>query len=247
MSKYLAIGPAAMGYFALLGTISKLDLTTIEEISGSSAGAIIGMFLACNKTIDEITQWSLDLDLKELSKMNLKSFLKNYGLIPHDPIKKKFREFIGDPTFKQLSKKLYISSFCVNTSITEYFSVDTHPDMHVIDAVCMSMSVPFLFESVEYNNKLYVDGGTVERLPLKPFETKKEEDLVCIRTENKFPKVEIKDFKQFVTNLIIATIQKPLDHRGKLITVPLGSINIFDFLMTIDQKIQLFVIGQSVA
>ena len=245
--KYLVLGPAAMGYFAFLGVLSKIDTSVFEEISGSSAGAIIGMFLAHGKTIDEILQWSMNLDLKELSKMNLKSFLISYGLISHEPIKKKIRDFIGNPTFSELKKKLYVSSFCVNTAKTEYFSADTHPDMFVIDAVCMSMAVPFLFESVKYNNLLYVDGGTIERLPLEAFIDKKEDEILSIKMEIDPPKFEVKDLKQFVTNLVLSTLDsKYQGSRGKIIKIPLGSINVFDFLMTVEQKLSLFLTGQSI-
>ena len=244
--KYLVIGPAAMGYFAFLGALSNIDTNKFEEISGSSAGAIIGLCLACGKTVDEITQWSLNLDLKELSKMNLKSFLISYGLISHEPIKKKFVDFIGNPTFSELKKKLYVSSFCVNTAKTEYFSVDTHPDMFVVDAVCMSMSVPFLFESVKLGGLLYVDGGTIERLPLEAFANKKEEEILCIKMEIDPPKFEVKDLKQFVSNLVLSTLDsKYQGSRGKIIKIQLGSVNVFDFLMTLEQKLKLFLIGQN--
>lgn len=242
--KCLAIGPAGMGYYAMLGAVSNINFE-YDEIAGSSAGAIIGMCLACGKTVDEIKEWSLGLNLKELSKMNLKAFLTNYGLIAHAPIKKVLTDFVGNPKFKDLTKKLHVSSFCVNTTSTDYFSVDTHPNMHVVDAVCMSMSVPFLFESVKHNDMLYVDGGTVEQLPLKAFEHRKDEDIVSIKIENNFTQknTKIKDFKQFVLNLIIATLKKPQVIRGKVIRVPLGSVNIFDFSMTQAQRLELFSIG----
>ena len=38
---------------------------------------------------------------------------------------------------------------------TEYFSKYTHPDMKVIDALCMSIAVPFIFSSYRYNNMVY--------------------------------------------------------------------------------------------
>jgi hypothetical protein len=37
--RYVAIGPGAMGFYALLGSLRNVDLSRVEEMSGSSAGA----------------------------------------------------------------------------------------------------------------------------------------------------------------------------------------------------------------
>ena len=182
---YLVLGPAAMGIYAFIGSLSVLDLNKVEEVSGSSAGAILGFFICLGKTIEEITDFCLHVNLTELTKMNLLSLLTKFGLISHEPIKKIFRDFCGgDPTFKELKKKLYVTSFCVNRSETEYFSSDTTPDMSVIDAICMSMAVPFLFESVKYNTFTYLDGGTFESVPSMAFLNKDPNELTQHKYEN---------------------------------------------------------------
>ena len=45
--------------------------------------------------------------------------------------------------------------------------------MYVIDAVCMSMSIPFIFTSTTYKGKTYVDGGLIEKYPFLTFIDKK--------------------------------------------------------------------------
>jgi NTE family protein len=41
--------------------------------------------------------------------------------------------------------------------------------MKVIDALCMSIAIPFVFSSYRYNGLVYIDGGTLETLPTAPF------------------------------------------------------------------------------
>jgi len=63
--------------------------------------------------------------------------------IPRDTIRSLIENVFPDEanlTFRQLyerfPKVVYISAFCVELCQTHYFSVRTHPDMPVIDALC---------------------------------------------------------------------------------------------------------------
>src|SRR6056300_1246895 len=119
--KYLVIGPGAMGIFAMLGHLKTIEnrLIDVQQISGASAGSILALMLAIGKTVDEVIDISLRLNISDLVKLNLKCFLHSYGLIDLDPLRNKFVEICGcDPTFMELTKKIYISAFCVNTGKT---------------------------------------------------------------------------------------------------------------------------------
>ena len=91
---YLAIGPAMLGIYSFIGSLKLIDLNKIEEVSGSSAGAILGFFICLGKTVEEIREFCLNVNLLELSKMSLASFITKFGLISHNPIKKEFRKKI---------------------------------------------------------------------------------------------------------------------------------------------------------
>ena len=248
---HLVIGPAAMGLFAFMGSLAVIDLKKVKEVSGASAGAILGLFICLEKSMEEIMEFCLQLDLKKLTTMNLLSLFSNFGLISHEPIKKVLKEFCGDPTFSNLSKKLYVTSFCVNKSETEYFSIDTTPDMSVIDAVCMSIAVPFLFETVKYKNFTYLDGGTFESAPIMAFLNKDPDKVLILQlTTNKIQLVsEIKNLKDFINNIIQLAINNRIVHKTffKTISINLENINIFDFLMNYDDKLKLYLLGYQTA
>jgi NTE family protein len=140
--KYLVLGPASMGIYSLIGSLKALEpkLVDVKEISGSSAGSILALFLALGMSVDEIYDVALNLNVSKFVKINIKSFFNKCGFVNMGPIRNKLVDICGcDPTFEELDMKIYISAFCLNTSTTEYFSRDTHPKMKVIDAVCMSM------------------------------------------------------------------------------------------------------------
>ena len=151
-----------MGIFALIGGLKALEtqLVDVQEISGSSAGSILALFLAVGMSVDEILDTATSINLSNFFKIKLGSFFTKFGFVDVHPIRKKLVDICGsDPTFSELEMKIYISAFCLNTSETVYFSRDTHPEMKVIDAVCMSMAVPFIFSCGTYMDKRYVDGG----------------------------------------------------------------------------------------
>lgn len=169
--KYLVLGPACMAIFSLIGGLKAMesDLAGVEEISGSSAGSILALFLAVGMSVDEILETALSVNINDYFRIKLSSFFTEFGFVDVAPIREKLVEICGsDPTFAELEMKIYVSAFCLNTSETVYFSRDTHPNMKVIDAVCMSMAVPLIFSCGKYMGNTYVDGGTKEEYPL-PF------------------------------------------------------------------------------
>ena len=244
-TRYLVLGPGGMGYFAMLGAYTKLhdELSSLKGISGSSAGALLGLFIALGKSPTEINEISFNVNIKDLVKYNIKSFLDNYGLIDHSQIKEKLLSICErDITFKDLEIEFYVAAFNVNTSNTEYFSKITHPDMSVVDAVCMSISVPFLFSSVRWKDNVYIDGGTMEKYPAPPFLNKNPNEVLVMRIITNPVSSEIHNFKSFVYSFIRSTLKNRSAYDGifPTITLDLSSYNIFDFNMSEEEKLKLF-------
>ena len=81
--KYLAIGPGAMGVFSLIGALHSIkdQLDTVEELSGASAGALIGLCLSLNKETTEIFDFLFKIDMVKYYKFKIKNFINNFGFI----------------------------------------------------------------------------------------------------------------------------------------------------------------------
>lgn len=248
--RYLVLGPAAMGIFSHIGVLKKYEseLSQVEEISGSSAGAIIALFLAMGYDMDKILDVCLSINISDYTRIHLKSFLSNYGFIDIQPIREKLIEICnGNPTFEELDKKIYISAYCVNTSSTVYFSRDTHPDMHVIDAVCMSIAIPFIFSTAKHKDHIYVDGGTEEMAPMEPFIDKKPHEITCVKVVSEVPYIEkIENPQMFAHTLLLSYLKNRRENIQKgvrVINIDVSNYDIFDFNMTQEEKIKLFFEG----
>ena len=247
--KYLVLGPASMGIYSLIGALKVRETTLADykEISGSSAGAILALFLALGMSVDEILEVSLSLDIPSFVKIRLGSFFNKFGFVDMGPIRKKLVEICGcDPSFSELEMKVYISAFCLNTSETVYFSRDTHPDMKVMDAVCMSMAVPFIFACGTYQNKTYVDGGVKEEFPLTPFLDKKPHEIICMKIKmDRVYRDTIESPKQFVDTIIRSALSNRVkcDIPVEIIEINVGSTDVFNFNMNYEEKVKLYTIG----
>jgi predicted acylesterase/phospholipase RssA len=247
--KYLILGPASMGIFSLIGSLKAREtaLTGVKEISGSSAGAILALFLALGMSVDEILNVSLSLNIPNFVKIRIGSFFNKFGFVDMTPIRKKLVDICkSDPTFEEIGMKIYISAFCLNTSETVYFSKDTHPNMKVIDAVCMSIAIPFIFACGNYDNCVYIDGGTKEDYPLTPFLDKKPHEITCIKIKmDRMYQNKIESPKQFVELLIRSALSNRAGYSLpiKIIEINVKDTNIFDFNMSYEDKIKLFNVG----
>ena len=244
-----------MGFFLFLGVLSRLkrdgQLDTLEAISGASAGALLG-FLFCISKGDptRVLDYALTVPVKQLMKPNIKCLLKNYGLISCSKIRKVLGEachtFIqkDDVTFQELYElypiKLHVSSYCVDFMKTVYFSVDTTPTMSVLDAVCASVAIPFLFSSVKLSDGYnYIDGGSAEVVPGAPFIG--QDALAMKLAWNRLP--EVKDLKTYAMSILISTMK--LRHVYEFPTLDLDSsdVDVYDFGASNDAKLRMFLKG----
>lgn len=65
--------------------------------------------------------------------------------------------------------ELVITATCLNDMNIECFNYENYPDLPIRDAVRMSISIPFYFETIHFNDKVYVDGGMLNNYPIYYF------------------------------------------------------------------------------
>lgn len=248
--RYLALGPAAMGIYAQIGWLKRREesLRETKEISGSSAGAVLAVMLALGFTVDDIMKKALEIDTGDLVRVSIRSFVSKYGFVDTSRLRAKLLEVMGSsPTFQELDMKLYIAAYCLNTGRTEYFSRDTHPDMPVIDAVCMSFSIPILFSAIAHDGHLYCDGGTKECVPIEPFLGKRPDHVTAVMIKNDdFYQESVDNHVQFAEALIRSALNNRANHCTPLMhlhKIDCAGANVFDFKMSHDEKLSLIVRG----
>lgn len=104
---------------------------------------------------------------------------------------------LSDITFSEYIKltgiDLHINVTCLNTYTSMDLCNDTVPEMSVVTAVLASMSVPFLFEPVAYQDMLFVDGGCCINLPVQYIAKNKANKILAINlgTDISFTKEDL--------------------------------------------------------
>jgi len=256
--KHLVVGPGAMAYFLFMGTLSALSdkgaLNDLETISGASAGGLIAfMYILTKGDVGRTFELSVDIPLKKVMKPNIKTLLKTYGLVSS----KKISVVLKDLTQKTLQKdditfaelwahwpvKLYVSACCIDLGTTHYFSVDTHPDMSVHEALTMTVAVPFLIESVKKGDWHYIDGGTLEETPCAMVIDRDPKTVHVIRMSDEFT-ARVKNLKTYGLRLLGAAFSLRHMYRMFQTTVlDIGDLDIFDFSLSTESKVKMFVTG----
>lgn len=155
----LALGGGATLGGAHVGVLRALEETeiTIEYIAGTSIGAMVGALYAFGMPVDEIEQIALDLDWPDISGIAL----SRRGLLTNNEMGKLLDKHLGDVSFKDAE----IPFAAVTTDISTGEKVILN-EGDVSEAVKASTCIPVLFEPIEYNGHLLVDGGLKESVPL---------------------------------------------------------------------------------
>jgi predicted acylesterase/phospholipase RssA len=258
--KHLAVGPGAMTYFAFLGAMGALrdchELDNLEDISGASAGGLLAFFyVVAEGNIKTILDYSLGIPIKEIMKPNIRQFLKHFGLVSQKKIRTVIIDIIRvffskeDLTFRELQDlrptmpKVHISAYCVNLARTEYFSCKSTPNMSVVDALCMTIAVPFLFASVEYQGRRYIDGGTMEETPGGIFMG--NEDVKTLRSVWVKDSIEYdtRNLKSYIRSILNTTMCLRPRYTYPTVDVDMSNFELFDFGVSTGTNLKLFSFG----
>jgi predicted acylesterase/phospholipase RssA len=153
---------------------------------------------------------------------------------------------VTDITFKKLYDttgiKFHIPAYSIEKCMNIYFSVDSHPYMSVIDAVCASISIPLIFPP--YNG--YIDGSLVEEIPWVPFASKTNEDVLAVRISGESKIIDEKSFVNYITSLMnIVYSMRDKNIKIRTVIVNTGDLNIYNFKLDHHTKMKLFIAGYS--
>jgi len=151
-------GGGARGY-AHIGVIEALKKEgfKINSIAGTSMGAVIGACEACGK-LKEYKKWVTSLDFLDFFK-----YLKSPFKLDGNKIFKKIREITGEYKIEELPIKFT----AVATDLTKKKEVWFQKG-DLWKCVQASSAIPGIFDPVEINGRVFVDGGVLNLMPVAP-------------------------------------------------------------------------------
>ena len=246
---------------AHLGALQALDdlhlLEHINTFSGTSVGSLIIVLLVIGYTPRELYTFMTLLDVNKMKELNFGNLLSNYGLDDggrFDLVLKKFfhnKSLNPDITFAQLyeltNKTIYISAVCLNEKKTYYFTHTTHPNLSILLAIRMSVSIPIFFIPVKYDNKLFVDGACIDNYPIHLF-TNLEQIIGIYLKDHTSICSDINNIETMLLNTIQCLLEgvahnsiRSYGQYTNIITI--DNVSSIDFNLDLASKSRLFDLG----
>jgi len=170
-------------------------LKDIVRVGGTSAGAInalifsLGYDIGAQREILNSTDFRKFMDnsfgvIRDIRRL-ARDFGWHKGDFFSDWIGRLIKDKLGNPraTFRDLkeAKKphLYVIGTNLSTGYSETFSFERFPDMPLVTALRISMSIPLFFAAMRLGerNDVYVDGGVMLNYPVKLFDRQRYIDI----------------------------------------------------------------------
>lgn len=157
----LALSGGGARGFAHLGVIKALEEfgLSISEVSGTSAGSIAGAFYCHGYKPDEIVEI-----------VSSAGFLRSVrpawswtGLLNMEGFRAVLQKYLPENSFESLKLPLTIAATNIVSGRVAYFDSG-----ELIPHIIASSSIPALFNPVILDGHVYVDGGIIDNLPVRP-------------------------------------------------------------------------------
>jgi NTE family protein len=210
--------------FAHLGVIAALFEKGIKPdvISGTSAGAIVGAFIAAGKSPIEI----LEIFKKGWFFKYTKLHIPVDGLLKLDGLKEIIQKEILVANIEELEIPFFVAISNLNKGCIEYKNSGS-----IGKNVLASSSIPILFSPIIIDENSYVDGGLMDNIPIAPIKNDCNKIFVSnISPIN--PRAKMKNLIQIATRTFYMSVNANMKEVRKHTTVfiePEG-IDKFDIL-----------------
>jgi NTE family protein len=236
----------------------------IKNVCTVSIGSFLGLLYVIGYSSSELSDELMMQDLSDLQNCKIDNFVYQYGFdtgsmliewIETLLIKRGVSKTI---TFNELWKLTGINYQVLCTNLNTYKSVVfdyvNMPNLQVLKALRMSISVPFVFTAGKYKGDIYVDGGLTENYPIDLYKDSLDTVLglkfVSVRTKDDF-RIEIGSLYDYIYNVIFCySLQKGRETTNTDIykphTVYLKAdeiASLLNFKLTGDEKMSLIDLG----
>lgn len=217
MKSHLVLSGGGIYGLYMLGTLRELcKVFDFSHICGTSVGSILGV-LICIATPEEIINVLSEGNLFPEEDIDFHTLYFDYGFIKPNYILKRIKQLIiektslVDPTFREFVKFTKKSIYITGTNLTkqkgEIFSAIDSPDMKLLKAIEISISIPCIFAKVEYKDCVYVDGGVTNMYPVSVFSKVDKSKILSIELVPSRKHKKVDNFGLFLVSVMSASLK----------------------------------------
>jgi len=247
---------------ALIGCLRILEkleiINNIKIFAGASVGSLIIALYNLGYCANELYKFIKDFNFETTQNIDVMNIFSCFGIDNGKKIELMIEKLIINKKYdknitllelyEKTKKELIFSSVCLNTTQVEYISYKNYPDLSLIKAIRMSISIPWYYTPVEINGKLYVDGGCIDNYPIHLFKNEIQ-NVIGIYLLDSYTDIEtINNFETFSSQVIKCfmkgmSFNSTKSYENYTIFVDLRDINIINYNLSIDKKKELCKIG----
>ncbi|GGK82857.1 patatin-like phospholipase family protein [Amphritea balenae] len=186
----LVLGSGGARGYSHIGVIEELERRGYEIVcvAGSSMGALVGGVYAAGR-LQEYRQWVTGLSWVSVFKL-MDLTLRGEGTIRGERLLKRLTEILGNPLIEELA----IPYTAVATDLTHQKEV-WFQNGSLLDAIRASIAVPGFFTPVIEEERMLVDGGVLNPIPIIPTVAAHADLIIAVdlNSDVKMPQVSLPD------------------------------------------------------
>lgn len=193
----LVLGGGAARGFAHVGVIRALEKENIpvDMVIGTSVGSLIGAIYANDKNSFDLEWTAFSLDKDDLFDYGLLNAFTGMGVVKGEKLEAFVKAKIPAANIENL--KLPFAAVATDLNRGTRVVLDHGP---VAKAVHASSAIPGVFEPVEFQGHLLVDGGVMENIPISVAREKGADIVIAVDISENIQNLNI-------TNVVDVTIQ----------------------------------------
>jgi len=150
-----------IAHLGVLGVLEKEGIP-VDILSGTSVGGLIAAAYASGAPVDAISRRAVSTSFRDFARWSL----SRYGLASNDRLGRYVHEFCGVQRIEEMKRPLAICAADLLSGEAYYF---TKGDLGI--ALRASCAYPGLFQPVEFDGRLLVDGFLVGPVPVEAART----------------------------------------------------------------------------
>jgi NTE family protein len=166
-------GARGVAHLGVLKALKEFGVIP-DMLSGSSAGAMVAAFYAAGHTDEKI----IDITTSSRFFSIFHLHIGKSGLFDMGVFESIYLEHFPQNTFESLSIPIHIAATDIVLGESKYFSSG-----NLAKAVMASSCVPTVFEPVEHEGKMLLDGGILNNLPVEPLVGKCDK-IIAVHVNN---------------------------------------------------------------
>lgn len=229
----LVLGGGAARGFAHVGVIRVLEQekVPIDMIVGTSVGSLIGAIYAYDVNSFELEWSAFTLERENVFDYDLRTVFSGMGAAKGDKLEEFVREKVPIRNIEEL--KIPFAAVATDLQRGTRIVLDKGPVARAVRASC---AIPGVFQPVEHQGTLLVDGGVVDNLPVTVARERGADVVIAVDIGVDIENRDISNLIEVITqsiNIMAAeNVRRRKQEADVVISPAVGNVGMMDF----DQK-----------